>query len=86
MNPLFKQRGMTPTAAIAYRAQAQEARLAQVAKIKASAEANNVSLSRDGIKNAGKARLAGKAKLGSDGNPVATKVVWDPKTKTVSVS
>jgi hypothetical protein len=86
MNPLFKQRGMTPTAAIAYRARVQETRLAQVAKIKASAEANSVSLSRDGIKNAGKARLASKAKLGSDGNPVATKVVWDPKTKTVSVS
>jgi len=80
MNPLFKQRGMTPTAAIAFRAKAQETRLAQVAKIKASAEANSISLSRDGLKN------AGKAKLGSDGNPVATKVVWDPKTKTVSVS
>ena len=86
MNPLFKQRGMTPTAAIAYRAKAQETRLAQVAKIKASAEANSISLSRDSYAQAGRARLAAKAKLGSDGNPVATKVVWDPKTKTVSVS
>jgi hypothetical protein len=86
MNPLFKQRGMTPTAAIAYRARVQEIRSEQVAKIKASAEANNISLSRDGYSNAVKAKLASKAKLGSDGNPVATKVVWDPKTKTVSVS
>jgi hypothetical protein len=84
MNPLFKQRGMTPTAAIAYRAKAQETRLAQVAKIKASAEANSMSLSRDGLKNAGKAKLAAKAKLGSDGKPESTKVIWDPKTKTVT--
>jgi len=84
MNPLFKQRGMTPTAAIAFRAKAQETRLAQVAKIKASAEANSVSLSRDGIKNAGKVKLANKAKLGSDGNPESTKVIWNPKTRTVT--
>ena len=84
MNPLFKQRGMTPTAAIAFRAQAQEARLAQSAKIKASAEANGMSLSRDSFKTAAKAKLASKAKLGSDGNPESTKIIWDPKTKTVT--
>ena len=86
MNPLFKQRGLTPTAAIALRARAQENRAAFVAKVKEQAEANEVSLSRDAYAQAGRARLAAKAKLGSDGNPVATKVVWDPKTKTVSVS
>ena len=84
MNPLFKQRGMTPTAAIAFRAQAQETRLAQVAKIKASAEANNISLSRDGYKVAAMAKLASKAKLGSDGKPESTKIVWNPKTRTVT--
>jgi len=86
MNPLFKQRGMTPTAAIAFRAQAQESRAAFVAKIKANAEDNNISLSRDSYAQAGRAKLAAKAKLGSDGKPELTKVVWDPKTKTVTVS
>jgi hypothetical protein len=86
MNPLFKQQGLTPTAAIALRARAQESRAAFVAKVKEQAEANEVSLSRDSYAQAARAKLASKAKLGSDGNPVATKVVWDPKTKTVTVS
>jgi hypothetical protein len=86
MNPLFAQRGLTPTAAIALRAQAQESREEFVAKVKEQAEANGVSLTRDSYAQAGRARLAAKAELGSDGNPVATKVVWDPETKTVSVS
>ena len=86
MNPLFKQRGLTPTASIAVRAQAQENRAAFVAKVKEQAQTNEVSLSRDSYAQAGRAKFAAKAKLGSDGNPVATKVIWDPKTKTVSVS
>ena len=81
MNPLFKQRGMTPTAAIAFRARAQETRLEKIAKIKASAEANSISLSRDGYKNAVKAKLASKVKLGLDGNP--EKFVWDKANRTI---
>jgi len=81
MNPLFKQRGMTPTAAIAFRARAQETRLEQIAKIKDSAAANSMSLSRDSYKNAAKAKLASKAKLGSDGNP--EKFVWDKANRTI---
>ena len=84
MNPILKKRGMTPTAAIAFRARAQEIRSEQVAKIKASAEANNISLSRDGYSNAVKAKLSSKAKLGSDGNPELTKFIWNKDTKTVT--
>jgi hypothetical protein len=84
MNPILKKRGLTPTAAIAFRANAQEAQKAKAAKIKAYAEASNVSLSKNMYSNAGKAKLASKAKLGSDGNPESTKIIWNPKTRTVT--
>jgi DNA-binding protein H-NS len=86
MNPLLAQRGMTPTAAIAFREEQRQARQEAVAKIKEQAEAGGISLSKDGYKTAAMAKLNAKAKIGSDGKPVATKFTWDPKTKTVSVS
>ena len=83
MNPLFKKSGMTPTAAIAYRAEAKQKRAEFAASASASMEAKGVSLSRDSYKAASTARL-NATKLGADGNPVDLKFIWNPVTKTVS--
>lgn len=68
---------MTPTAAIAFRAEQQNAREEFSAKARESMEAKGVSLSRDSYKT------SMTAKLGESG-PV--KFNWDPTTKTVSRS
>ena len=77
---------MTPTAAIAFRANAQEARQTASNNIKEQAAASGMSLSKDSYKNAATAKLNSTAKLGTDGKPVITKFTWDPTTRTVSIS
>jgi hypothetical protein len=83
MNPIFKKSGMTPTAAIAFRAEAQAKRAEFAAKARESLEAKGVSISKDAYKNAMTARL-NATKLGEDGNPVDLKFIWNPTTKTVT--
>ena len=84
MNPLLKELGLTPTAAIAFRAKNQEARQAYVAKIQANAAAQEIELSKDAYASAIESRR-NASKLDADGNVVEIKFNWDPDNKIVTV-
>ena len=83
MNPLFEQRGMTPTAAIAFRAKAQEARQEFAAKARERLAANGIEVSRDSYTNAVTERR-NASKLDADGNVVEITFNWDPDNKVLT--
>ena len=82
MNPLFEQLGMTPTASIAYRAKAQEARQEFAAKAREKLTANGVELSKDSY-TASITEKRNASKLDADGNVVEITFNWDPNNKTL---
>jgi hypothetical protein len=83
MNPLFEQLGMTPTASIAYRAKAQEARQTFAAKAREKLTANEVEISTNSY-TANVTERRNASKLDADGNVVEVSFTWDPNNKVLT--
>jgi predicted metal-dependent HD superfamily phosphohydrolase len=83
MHPLFEQTGMTPTASVAYRAKAQEARQAFAAKAREKLDANGIPASKDAYETA-ITEKRNASKLDADGNVVEVTFNWDPDNKVLT--